>query len=133
MMSRARGAVLLLITALAAPSGTALAQEGADAEEAQLTFNNRCRTCHVTKADDHRLGPSLHNVVGREAGSAPNYNYSSAMADAGLVWDEANLDRFIENPQAVVPGNNMKPFSGISSAEERAKIIAHLKAESGGG
>ena len=67
-----------------------------------------------------------------EAGSAPNYNYSSAMADAGVVWDDATLDRFIENPQAVVPGNNMKPFSGIASAEERAKIVAHLKAESDG-
>lgn len=131
-MSRARAAVLLWMTALATSSGTALAQEAADAEERQLAFNNHCRTCHVTKADDHRLGPSLHDIVGREAGSAPNYNYSSAMADAGLVWDEATLDRFIANPQAVVPGNNMKPFSGISSAEERAKIVAHLKAESDG-
>lgn len=129
-MRRARAAVL--ISMLATPSGTALAQEGASPEEAQLAFNNHCRTCHVTKADDHRLGPSLHGVVGREAGSAPNYNYSSAMADAGVVWDDATLDRFIENPQAVVPGNNMKPFSGIASAEERAKIVAHLKAESDG-
>ena len=131
-MSCARAAVVLWMTALATSSGTALAQEAADAEERQLAFNNHCRTCHVTKADDHRLGPSLHDIVGREAGSAPNYNYSSAMADAGLVWDEATLDRFIANPQAVVPGNNMKPFSGISSAEERAKIVAHLKAESDG-
>ena len=131
-MSRARAAVLLWMTALATSSGTALAQEAADAEERQLALNNHCRTCHVTKADDHRLGPSLHDIVGREAGSAPNYNYSSAMADAGLVWDEATLDRFIANPQAVVPCNNMKPFSGISSAEERAKIVAHLKAESDG-
>ena len=129
-MRRARAAVL--ISMLTTPSGTALAQEGASPEEAQLAFNNHCRTCHVTKADDHRLGPSLHRVVGREAGSAPNYNYSSAMADAGVVWDDATLDRFIENPQAVVPGNNMKPFSGIASAEERAKIVAHLKAESDG-
>ena len=42
------------------------------------------------------------------------------------------LDRYIENPEAVVPGNNMKPYSGITSAEERAKIIAHLTAESDG-
>jgi cytochrome c len=131
-MNCTRAAVLLWTTACAAPSVTALGQQGAGAEEAQLAFNNHCRTCHVTNADDHRLGPSLHDVVGREAGSASNYAYSSAMADAGLVWDEATLDRFIENPQAVVPGNNMKPYSGIASAEERAKIIAHLKAESGG-
>jgi cytochrome c len=130
-MTRARSAAVLLTTALAVLSGPALAQDDGAAEEAQLAFNNNCRTCHVTREGDHRLGPSLYGVVGREAGSAPGYGYSSAMADAGLVWDEATLDRFIENPNAVVPGNNMKPFTGVGSADERAKIIAHLKAESG--
>ena len=129
-MIHARGAVVLLTTALAVLAGPALAQDGAEAKEAQLAFNNNCRTCHVTREGDHRLGPSLYGVVGREAGSAPGYGYSSAMADADLVWEEATLDRFIENPNAVVPGNNMKPFSGIAEADERAKIIAHLKAES---
>jgi cytochrome c len=129
-MIHARGAVVLLTTALAVLAGPALAQDDAEAKEAQLAFNNNCRTCHVTREGDHRLGPSLYGVVGREAGSAPGYGYSSAMADADLVWEEATLDRFIENPNAVVPGNNMKPFSGIAEADERAKIIAHLKAES---
>jgi len=123
---------MLLTTALALLSGPARAQDSAEAREAQLAFNNHCRTCHVTREGDHRLGPSLSGVVGREAGSAPGYGYSSAMADADLVWDEATLDRFIENPNAVVPGNNMKPFSGIASTDERARIIAHLKAESDG-
>jgi cytochrome c len=131
-MTRARGAAVLLTTALTVVSEPALAQDDAEAKEAQLAFNNHCRTCHVTTEDDHRLGPSLHNIVGREAGSAANFGYSPAMADADTVWDEATLDRFIENPNAVVPGNNMKPFSGIASADERAKIIAHLKAESDG-
>ena len=54
------------------------------------------------------------------------------MADSGIVWDAATIDRFITNPDAVVPGNNMKPFTGVSDAEERAKIIAHLEAESEG-
>jgi cytochrome c len=129
-MIHARGAVVLLTTALAVLTGPAHAQDDAEAKEAQLAFNNNCRTCHVTREGDHRLGPSLYGVVGREAGSAPGYGYSSAMADADLVWEEATLDRFIENPNAVVPGNNMKPFSGIAEAVERAKIIAHLKAES---
>ena len=131
-MTRARVAAVLWSTALAILSGPALAQDDTEAKEAQLAFNNHCRTCHVTREGDHRLGPSLSGVVGREAGSAPGYGYSSAMADADLIWDEASLDRFIENPNAVVPGNNMKPFSGVGSADERAKIIAHLKAESDG-
>ena len=86
----------------------------------------------MINADDHRLGPSLHGVIGREAGSAPGFGYSSAMAKADVVWDEETLDRFIATPDAVVPGNNMKPYSGITSAEQRAKIVAYLKAESAG-
>jgi cytochrome c len=128
----ARKTVLPLAAALSFLSGTALAQD-VSPEEAQLAFNNHCRTCHTTNEGDNRLGPSLFGVVGREAGSLPDYGYSSAMADAGLVWDEKNLNRYIENPDAVVPGNNMKPYSGITSADERAKIIAHLKAEAENG
>ena len=129
-MTRTTMTVLPLAAALALLSGVALAQDEVDPEEARLAFNNHCRTCHVTTEGDHRLGPSLHNIIGREAGSAPGYAYSPAMQNADFVWDEETLDRFIQNPEAVVPGNNMKPFTGIASAEERAKIIAYLKAES---
>ena len=131
-MTRRRRTVPPLAIALAFLSGAALAQDGVDAEEAQLAFNNHCRTCHTTREGDNRLGPTLHNVIGREAGSVPGFGYSSAMKDAGITWNEETLDRYIENPDAVVPGNNMKPYSGISDPAERAKIIAHLKAESDG-
>lgn len=130
-MTRAKTNVLPLAAALTLLSGAALAQN--DVEEGQLAFNNHCRQCHTMDEGDHRLGPSLHDIVGREAGSASGYGFSSAMAKADIVWDEETLDRYIENPDAVVPGNNMKPYSGITSAEERSKIIAHLKAEGEGG
>jgi cytochrome c len=126
-MSCARTNILSLAAVLALVSEAALAQDPAG--EAQLAFNNHCRTCHVTREGDNRLGPSLYHVIGRKAGSVPGFGYSSAMADADIVWDEETLDRYIENPEAVVPGNNMKPYSGITDPEERAKIIAHLKAE----
>lgn len=93
----------------------------------QLLFNNACRTCHTTKKGDNRLGPNLYKIVGRKAGSLPNYSYSSAMKDADFVWDEAKLDRFIENPDAVVPGNNMKPYGGVASAGDRAKVTTFLR------
>ena len=51
--------------------------------------------------------------------------------DQTLVWDRATLDRFISNPDQVIPGNSMKPYSGLSSAEERAKIITFLEANGG--
>lgn len=119
---------LPLAAALALLAGPALAQD--DEEENLLAFNSHCRQCHVTNEDDHRLGPSLYNIIGREAGTAEGYGYSSAMENADHVWDEETLNSFIEDPDAVVPGNNMQPFAGVPSEEERAKIIAHLVAES---
>ena len=100
--------------------GSTLAQDG------QTLFNNACRTCHTMDAGDNRLGPSLHGVIGRKAGSLPDYAYSNAMKNSTVVWDEATLDSFIENPDAVVSGNNMKPYAGMTSAEDRAAIVAFL-------
>ena len=65
--------------------------------------------------------------MGRKAGSLPGYAFSDSVKKSGIVWDEATLDRFIENPEAVVPGSAMKPYTGISSPEDRAAIIAYLK------
>jgi cytochrome c len=131
-MRGASTTVLPLAIALALLSGAAVAQNEVSPDEARLAFNNRCRQCHVTKEGDNRLGPSLYGVFGREAGSATGFAYSSAMKNADLVWDAETLDRYIQNPDAVVPGNKMKPFTGISDAEQRAKIIAHLENESAG-
>jgi cytochrome c len=100
-------------------------QEG-DATSGQLIFNNARRTCHTTREGDNRLGPNLYKIVGRKAGSLQNYGYSSAMKGADFVWDESKLDRFIGDPEQIVPGNNMKPFSGLAAAGDRAKVITFL-------
>ena len=123
----------LSLAALTAISADALGQDTAakSAAGSELVFNNVCRTCHTLKEGDNRLGPNLHNIIGRKAGSVPDYGYSSSMKDADLTWDKATLDRFIANPDQVVPGNKMKPYGGLTSAEERAKIIAFLEANSG--
>ena len=113
-----------LAAAMLAISQSALAQDA----DGQLAFNNACRTCHTLREGDNRLGPTLHKIVGRKAGALPNYAYSSAMKAADTVWDKATLDRFIANPDQVVPGHNMKPYGGIASVEDRAKIVAFLEA-----
>jgi cytochrome c len=92
----------------------------------QLVFNNACRTCHTTIEGDNRLGPHLYKIVGRKAGSLANYGYSSAMKNADFVWDRSKLDRFIAYPDEIVPGNNMKPYGGLASFDDRAKVIAFL-------
>jgi cytochrome c len=130
-MPRTAISALVCITFLMLLGSSALPQEpgrkGADTESGQLTFNNACRTCHTTKEGDNRLGPNLHNIIGRKAGSLPNYGYSSAMKGADFVWDKEKLDRFIAKPDEVVPGNNMKPYGGITSSEDRAKVIVFLE------
>jgi cytochrome c len=97
-------------------------------DDGQILFNNSCRTCHSVKEGDNRLGPNLHGIVGRKSGALANYGYSYAMANAGIVWDKATLDRFIANPEGVVHGNNMQPYGGMPSAADRAKLIAYLEA-----
>jgi cytochrome c len=74
----------------------------------------------------------LHKIIGRKAGSLPDYGYSSAMKEAGFVWDADKLERFMANPDAVVSGNSMKPFSGLASADDRAKIVAFLQSAATG-
>lgn len=100
-------------------------------DKGELAYNNHCRTCHNLKPGENRLGPTLHKLIGRKAGAAQGYaNYSGAMKGAGVTWDAATLDKFIENPQAVVPNNNMKPFAGIPDAEVRKQIIEYLQKKS---
>ena len=111
---------------LSSPSALPQASQGANGVSGQQAFNNACRTCHIVREGDNRLGPNLHGIVGRKAGSLPDYAFSSAMKEAGFVWDAEKLDRFIANPDEVVPGNNMKPYGGLASSEERKKIIAFL-------
>lgn len=103
-------------------AGAAMAQ--ADGQQA---FNNSCRTCHTVKEGDNRQGPSLFGVFGRKAGTAPGYNFSSSLAQSGVVWDEANLDKFIENPDQVVTGHAMKPYGGLTDAGQRKLIVDYLK------
>ena len=69
----------------------------------------------------------MNGIVGRKAGSAEGFAYSESIKKSGLVWDEATIDKFITNPDTVAPGNNMKPFPGVTDAGLRGKIIEYLK------
>ena len=123
-------AVLSGIACLSPPTSSVPQEsinQNAEVTAGQQVFNNICRTCHSTKEGDNRLGPHMRGIIGRQAGSLPNYSYSSAMKGANFVWDEENLERFIAHPDETVPGNNMKPYSGLASAESRGKLIVFLR------
>jgi cytochrome c len=118
--------VTLSATVCMLSSCSSLAQEFLSQGADQQVFDNACRTCHSIKEGDNRLGPNLYKIIGRKAGSLPDYHYSSAMKDADFVWDESKLARFIASPDEVVPGNKMTPYSGLASAEDRRKIVVFL-------
>ncbi len=109
---------------------TATASLAAENDAGMLAFNNHCRQCHSYKQGDNRLGPSLYGVVGRKAGTAPKYgNYSDSLKNSGITWTPEQIDKWITNPEAVVPNNNMKPFPGVADAEQRTAIISFLKSD----
>lgn len=118
----------LLACALAAAciiGGACLASEAAqpgDSAHGKALYQG-CLACHTI--DDNDLGPRHRGVVGRPAGNLADYNYSAALKNSGLTWDEATLDRWLTNPSALVPGTKM--FFKIDDAQSRADIIAYLK------
>ena len=99
-----------------------------DATKGKKVFN-KCRACHALKAGKKKLGPSLHGVVGRTAGSESYYKYSAAMKSAGIQWTEDNLDKYLKAPKKFVPKNKMA-FGGLKKAKDRANLIAYLKSVS---
>ena len=117
---------------LSSSYGQESVRQRVDAASGQQLFNNACRTCHTTKEGDNRLGPHLYKIIGRKAGSLPDYGYSSAMKGADFVWDEQKLKRFLANPDELVPGNNMKPYGGLASTDDRAKIVSFLRSVASG-
>jgi cytochrome c len=91
-----------------------------------MLFKQQCAVCHTTNASDPaRQGPSLFNIVGREAGTAEGFRYSPGFATAKFKWDEQKLDAWLVDPQAVIPGAIM-PYKQAKS-ELRMAIVSYLK------
>lgn len=102
----------------------------ADLDNGRRVFA-RCRSCHtITEDGPNMTGPNLYGVFGRQIGSHPKYNYSTAVKQADFVWDGERLDHWLENPRTFLKGTKMS-FAGISDAEDRRDVIAFLKVETG--
>ena len=86
-------------------------------------YEKRCGGCHAL--DSAKVGPPLRTIFGRRAAVNPSFPYSDGLKKAGLIWDEATLDRWLSDPEAVVSDNDMG--FRLSRAEERSAIIAYLK------
>jgi cytochrome c len=114
-------AILVLATILGNSSRTMAA---GDAAAGQSVFASRCAVCHSTKPDDNKIGPSLAGIVGSKSGTVPGFNFSPAIKDANVTWDEANLDKYLANPNGFVHGTKM--FVNLPSETDRQNVIAYL-------
>jgi cytochrome c len=97
--------------------------EGDLASRGRELYEKRCGGCHAL--DNAKVGPPLRNIFGHRAAADPSFPYSDGLKKAGLVWDEAALDRWLSDPEALVPDNDMG--FRLSRAGERAAVIAYLK------
>ena len=85
-----------------------------------------CAACHKLEAGANNVGPSLHDIFTRKAGTLEDFRYSPAMKRSGIVWTPEALDKFIADPQAMVPANRM-PYAGMANPSDRADLIAYLQ------
>lgn len=113
----------LSLAAVLAASGVVRADDAADGEK---VFKKFCVACHTVEPGKNKIGPSLAGVVGRKAGQAPGFNYSDAMKKSDVVWDEANLEKYLADPKTFIPGNKMA-FAGVKKPEERKAVIEYLE------
>lgn len=100
----------------------AMAQDAAQGEKTFLI----CRACHqIGPGAKNAVGPVLNGIVGRKAGTYPDFAYSDANKNSGIVWTADQLDKYLTNPQQVVPHTKMI-FPGLKDDQKRKDVIAFL-------
>ena len=99
----------------------------ANPQKGAALFQNRCSTCHmVQEGGPNKIGPSLHGLFGRQAGTIPGYNYSADMRASRIVWNVKTLDEYLRDPHRGIPSANM-PYLGLSSKTDRDDLISFLE------
>lgn len=106
-----------------AAQGAALAGDAANGEK----VFRKCSACHTVEAGKHKVGPSLHGIIGKQAGTVDGFDkYSNAMKESGLVWDDATLRAYLADPRGFLDGTRMA-FRGIRKPGEMDDLMAYLE------
>ena len=114
---------LLSILLLAASGSILLRGIENPATRGRELYEKRCSGCHGL--DTLKVGPPLRAAFGRRAASDPKFPYSEGLKKASLVWDETTLNRWLADPEALVPDNDMS--FRLDQADERSAIVSYLK------
>ena len=115
------GALTILTVIATAPA--AMAQDVA----AGKTSFNKCLACHaIGEGAKNKVGPELNGLDGRHSGTYPEYNYSDANKNSGIVWNEATFKEYIKDPRAMIPKTKMF-FTGLKTQKEIDDLWAYLK------
>src|SRR3978361_270993 len=122
MKLRLFGAALALLAPIAVPIA-AHAQDAGDPAAGEKAFAP-CKACH--QIGKNGVGPNLVGVVGRKAATYEGYNYSAALKNSGITWNDANLHEWLKNPKTKVPGTKMV-FAGYPDDKKVTDVIAYLK------
>ena len=86
----------------------------------------KCAACHsIAEGGANKIGPALWGVIGRKAGSVPNYKYSKAMAAYSKNWSFEEMNGFLIKPKDWIKGTKMS-FAGLKNAKERAAVILFM-------
>jgi cytochrome c len=102
-------------------------QLAANAIKGASIFQSRCNMCHSTQEGGaQEIGPNLHGLFGRQAGSLPEYNYSADLRASHIVWNAQTLDEYLADPHRGRPGDKM-PYPGLSSKTDRDDLITYLE------
>lgn len=110
---------------VAACLGSPFAYAGGDTMNGKLLYASRCIACH--SMDVNLAGPAHRGVFGRKAGSVIDFDYSPALKKSRVIWNEKTLDKWLANPEKLIPGQKMG--YSVSDAKEREDLIAYLKSQ----
>jgi cytochrome c len=121
---------IAVLAAAAALAGPAAAESEAIFNKVKVTagetlYDAECRRCHAKESTDPSYGPPLENIVGRAAGSYPDYDYSIALSASGIVWTPAALRAWMEDNDGFMPGTKMRHV-GIEDRTVQDFILAYL-------
>jgi cytochrome c len=125
-LARTIASIAVALAALGAVPGGLVQDAKAQAADKGERLFIRCKTCHEITADKpHKVGPNLHGMFDRKAGTADGFKYSDAMRGSGVAWNDETLETWLTKPTSLIPGTTMA-FVGLPNKEDRDALIAYL-------